>query len=713
MTRFSPAELLLPVRRRRIGIGVLFALGPALALLALVARLGMPDFGLAAIGAGTGVLIAIGAWRHARAIDARWLARRLDHARGDLEFSSDLLFADEANLAPVQRLQRARVVTRLAAEPATDLRERFPRAAIAWSLGLSLLAIVAVASWPTSPPVVARASESSATTAALVPARIIGAELGIDPPAYTGLPKRSVATLSTRAEIGASLQWRLRTEGAVEAVALRWHDGSSLPLTRDGDSWTTATTLTESTLYRVLLDTGEGNIEGELQRIDAIVDAAPEIRVLAPDRTLTELVDGQTRWALHFEARDDYGVGATTLDLTLAQGSGENIAFKEQRIALRGSGEPRLKTFRHQLDLPALGIAAGDDVIVRVSVADNRTPRPNVSRSASFILRWPPESGAEGSGIDGMVQRLLPAYFRSQRQIIIDTEALLAQRGSLDADTFGARSNVIGADQQLLRLRYGQFLGEEAETYGAPESAGDDGEDPDGEHADEHADAHAHEHEDEQPATAAAAGFGVAGNVLETFGHVHDVAEAATLLDPETKRLLRIALGAMWDAELQLRMGTPRAALPHENRALDYIKQVQQANRIYLARVGLELPPVDEARRLTGERGGLRNRTDALLARSIDPTPFEAWRALETGIAPDFTALDRWLRNPANNVPDALSVLAALDAVRTDPACIDCRKRAQAALWPLLPQGVPAPDPRAALDAGGRAYLDALAGQPR
>ena len=52
-------------------------------------------------------------------------------------------------------------------------------------------------------------------------------------------------------------------------------------------------------------------------------------------------------------------------------------------------------------------------------------------------------------------------------------------------------------------------------------------------------------------------------------------------------------------------MGKPREALPHEYRALRLIKQVQQASRIYLARVGLEQAPVDMARRLNGKREGI------------------------------------------------------------------------------------------------------------
>src|SRR5690606_1994022 len=111
-------------------------------------------------------------------------------------------------------------------------------------------------------------------------------------------------------------------------------------------------------------------------------------------------------------------------------------------------------------------------------------------------------------------------------------------------------------------------------------------------HADEH-DAGAADDEDAQ-----GGGFGDAGEVVSQYGHLHDIPEAATLLDPGTREILRGALRAMWDAEGFLRLGEPASALPHEYRALELIKEVQRADRIYLARVGLELPPIDESRRL-------------------------------------------------------------------------------------------------------------------
>ena len=45
---------------------------------------------------------------------------------------------------------------------------------------------------------------------------------------------------------------------------------------------------------------------------------------------------------LAFEASDDYGIAAASLTITLAQGTGENIAFKEQTLALVKQNKDRL-----------------------------------------------------------------------------------------------------------------------------------------------------------------------------------------------------------------------------------------------------------------------------------------------------------------------------------------------------------------------------------
>jgi hypothetical protein len=369
-------------------------------------------------------------------------------------------------------------------------------------------------------------------------------------------------------------------------------------------------------------------------------------------------------------------------------------------LQIRGDGDHHQQRYAHRLDLTALGLAAGDDLIVRLSVDDNRSPTPNSARSASLILRWPPASGAEPTGMEGMVRQTLPAYFRSQRQVIIDTEALIAQRATMPADRFADRSDEIGVDQRLLRLRYGQFLGEEAEE--ARDATTDE-----------------HDH------AAADGESGVSDAVLEQFGHTHDIPEAATLLDRETRELLRSALGEMWQAELHLRQGHPARALPFEYDALERIKQVQQASRIYLARVGLELPPIDATRRLSGDASGVRSRGDALTASTTEGAlPAEWWQRLGDSLpavdsvgssspTSDLGALAEWVRARETQLPQALELLAAIDALGSDPRCAACRQRLRALLWPLLPTPATATGTRAAPGTSGAAYLDALQSEAR
>ena len=73
---------------------------------------------------------------------------------------------------------------------------------------------------------------------------------------------------------------------------------------------------------------------------------------------------------------------------------------------------------------------------------------------------------ADLMSFDGIINsvNLKPEYFRSQRQIIIETEQLLKDKPSITQDAFNNKSNDLGIDQKLLRLRYGKFLGEEFEA---------------------------------------------------------------------------------------------------------------------------------------------------------------------------------------------------------------------------------------------------------
>lgn len=716
-------------RRRRVLVVAAFALPWLVALLALAWRLAVP-WSFAVVGLCLLAAAAL-AWRRAREVDPRWLARRLDARRGDMEDSAALLFA--AHTTPLQALQRERLRTRIAGAPAADLRDPWPRRALALSGGCALLALLAVLAWPAPRTRHAPPAADTRSPAAAAPAtpRLLSARLEIEPPAYTGLPRRTQSTLDARVPAGATLRWSLRFAPQPSRATLRFHDGRELVLERQADAWAGSLRVERAGLYRVVLPTALPKAQSVLHRIDVVADRPPALRALRPGRSLSLHAPGQRSWPLLFEADDDYGLAPTArLRVIQTQGSGEDITTREQVVVLRGGGGARSKRWSHALDLGALGLSPGNDLIVQLTVSDNRAPRPQQVRSASFILRWPPEAGAQASGMDGLVRTTLPAYLRSQRQIIIDAEALLKQRRALDAERFQRRSSGLGDDQRALRLRYGRFLGEESEgapslptndlptadlpTADLPTSDLPTSDLPVADAAPSQAPAVAHDDEHDGALPAPPSKFGAAGNVLADFGHEHDTAEAATLFDPQTKETLRSALREMWQSELHLRQGDPAAALPYAYRALAYIKDVQQADRIYLARTGIEVPPVDESRRLTGDRAGLADRGDPLVAASAgDPVAAQAWQALQdVPGAPraslDFDALERWVRERHVEDTDPLAVIAAIDALRRDPASNGCRARLRAALWPLLPRPPASTGERPRADAAGRAYLRAL-----
>ena len=670
-----------------------------------------------------GAVVVLGyALHRARLLDTHWLVRELDAQRPDMEDSSDLLFAPAGSLTSLERLQLARLQQRIESTDMPDLRPHWSSREAGFGIAVTALTIAAVALWPAQSRAPAGTSTrtSDAAAVAATQTRLVQQRLRILPPAYTRLPARESDALDAKAPQGTQLQWTLRFEPRPGAAELVYHDGRRVALTRDGESedWTATDTLARSALYRIVLHDAPPLQPAALHRLDTIVDRPPQLRVVTPERSLNLVQPNQRTWELQFEAADDYGVAADAhLRITLAQGGGENVTFRELNEPVRGTGTATLKRYVRQLDLASLKLAVGDDLIVQLRVADNRAPTPQEAASPSLILRWPPDSGDETVALEGLVKKALPAYFRSQRQIIIDAETLLKEKRKLDATRYLARSDAIGVDQRLLRLRYGQFLGEEAE--GAPRPP------PTSDAADEHADSVAGEHagdDDAAPAhdhehpPARAATFGEQVAVLEEYGHTHDIAEAATLLDPETRTTLKAALDQMWQSELHLRQGRPDRALPYAHEALKFIKQVQQASRIYLARVGTELPPIDESRRLGGERAGLARRDDALIAATApDPVLADLWRSLDETPATsreapafDVGTLERWLRDHPAQQADPLAFAAVLESLRADPGCVSCRRELRALLWPLLPRPATTVERRDDGGDAGRRYLDAL-----
>jgi hypothetical protein len=105
---------------------------------------------------------------------------------------------------------------------------------------------------------------------------------------------------------------------------------------------------------------------------------------------------------------------------------------------------------------------------------------------------------------------------------------------------------------------------------------------------------------------------------------------------------MRQALAAMWQAERFLRMAQPEEALAPENRALEILKELQQADRTYVQRVGFEAAPIDEARRrLRGEAEDVPLRANSSAAAPVTNEEVESVRALLRLSVPQLEALAR------------------------------------------------------------------------
>ncbi|TKD50250.1 DUF4175 family protein [Sphingomonas baiyangensis] len=714
MTAIAPLARLQRAAARRAAIDMLAIGAPgALALAAIGWRFGNATLAVL-IFVACALLVAAFAYLRARRFDCGWLVGQLDARVPAFEDSSALLFGAPA-ASPLAALQRQRIEVRIDAAEAVDFRPAWSHRAIvaAWVIGAA--AIVALLLWPDATETPTPRDGATATAAPAMPPTLAGVRLRITPPAYTGLPARTQSTLDARVPEGSRIDWSVAIRPPGDAAAIAPVGGNRIALVRQGDAWTGGMPIDRAMLYRI---EAPGLPRQRLHRIETVADAPPVVRVVAPERQLAMLNPGQRRWTPVFEATDDHGIADATLRVTVTKGDGENISFEQRSAAIAGSGPARRRRFAPTLDIAREGMAPGSDLIVQIIVADNRAAGAQRVEGPSAILRWPPDL-ALADGLDGMAAPVMPAYFRSQRQIIIDAEALIARRARIPAQEFADRSNGLGNDQASLRLRYGQFVGEEAEgggsgialpTNDAPALPTNNTPAPPPE---AHSADDGHDHGSE--GGGASGGFGSAVDVLNEFGHAHDSGDAATLFDPGTRSTLAQALDAMWSSERALRQGDPQAALPHAYRALAFLKDAQQATRIFVPRTGAEPPPIDLSRRLTGDREGIVAREAPVPARPTpDATPAEAWRALQPLPGPARTpplqlgALDRWVRQNAGRIADPLALSAAIDTLRAEPACTACRERLRALLWRVITPPRAGISRRAGGNARGRRYLEAL-----
>ena len=245
------------------------------------------------------------------------------------------------------------------------------------------------------------------------------------------------------------------------------------------------------------------------------------------------------------------------------------------------------------MDLTSLGMEPGDEIYFTVVATDNKQPDANTGRSDTVIVRWL-EDEKPGLAAEGLAIDFIPEFFKSQRQIIIDTEQLLEDEKNLELQIFKDTSYEIGQAQADLKHKYGQYLGDElgegpgeqlgimheiADTQGDKSGDDESGNDESGNAG--------HGHESENSINTR---ISTTADILELFGHNHGDPEIGPITKRNPVALMKRAVSEMWQAEKHLKQAEPKLALPFEYEAYKYLQLARQADRIYVKRLGLSLP---------------------------------------------------------------------------------------------------------------------------
>lgn len=620
-----------------------------------------------------GIFIALFEWRGVRRIKPRDVAQYLNRNYAQLENSTELVLAPIQELNLLAQIQQSRVSQQLnKLAPQIKLPHQLSKSILIALLGGGLAVLLFnLDHRPTNPTTnnVTTTVPTKLTTTKLpknLPAQIKKVIATVQPPAYTRLGNQISPKLSIKAPENSLIYWSVSFKGKIEQAVIVINSGDSLFLKKPKgkESYGTQWTLKEKGFYQILFKQAENNNKtdrpattwktSDFFALEPIRDTRPKLALSGVNDYEELLYKPGIDINFKTKINDDYGITDAYIVATVSKGQGESVKFREQKLRFDSFASGR-RSYQLQktINLQKLGMAPGDELYFFVEAIDNKAPQPQKGRTEVYFVTIQDTTREHLTVELGTGIKKLPDYFRSQRQLIIDTENLLRKRATTSTDTFNYKSNGIGVDQKILRLRYGKFLGEEYEISINGGGFSDHDHDHDHDHdkhekgkkdtvryldkktgkmvTEIHYDGDGHGENDhghkrwkkklssldilkrnQKDHNHKPKSMAPSNNPLDyvpaDIMHMHDVMEEASFFDEVLKKQLKQALTNMWESELRLRTNRPKESLPYQYKALKLIKQIQQKSRVYVERIGFEPPPIKEKeKRLKGELEDIQN----------------------------------------------------------------------------------------------------------
>ncbi|PCI72359.1 MAG: hypothetical protein COB38_04365 [Gammaproteobacteria bacterium] len=474
----------------------------------------------------------------------------------------------------------------------------------------------------------------------------------VTPPKYTKLKKLASNDLNLNIPENSVVNWHISLSAEVDDVFMiltsTRTEKNKLKMLYNSETERYAVNrkLQQTQIYNFeVVENGINRILDGVYSIVLIKDQSPKIKIVTPKQSLVEYpLSGNHSFTLTVDVVDDFGIGNVNILASVAKGSGEAVKFRDKifkfdEIKNNINTATKKASFRYkkQWRLTDLDMEPGDEVYFHVQATDNRQPETQTSKSSSVIVRWLDDEDIELSA-EGIRIGFVPEYFRSQRQIIIETIELIEDKNDLSLDEFSEHSVDLGYSQNDLKTKYGQYLGDEfgegpEEHFGLADGYHGDGEVDNAGTVDNHSDESEHSDEHDESGETEKIGDGEA--LIEKFTHNHGTEEIAPLSSRDPKTWMKMAVSEMWQAELHLMLSEPAKALPFEKKAYKYLKEARKADRIYAKRLGFEPPPVTEDRRLTGELSDLGSNF-------VNTKGFTNHKSSERNIRATYMLINQW-----------------------------------------------------------------------
>lgn len=643
-------------------------------------------------------------------VSNRDITRYLNQQYKELEQSTDLLLLNNNRMSLLQQIQYQRTLFHFS-KLYSDIKlpHRLFRAMYIFIICAGVSALLLLI--PDTPWFIQSLPSTTGTTL-IQPndkksSEIEAVQINVFPPSYTGLEK-FISGLSLKVPEKSRVHWKISFNQIINSVKIILSDKDSIPLTLIDNSYVGDKVVSQSGFYQfVWVDQNKKISYSDFYRIEIILDAAPKVEITNLNQFTKVNTQDSRQINVISHISDDYNLTQAIIVATVSKGSGESLKFREEQLHFDKpdiiSGK-RMQAER-LLDLKQLGLDPGDELYFYVEARDNKFPIPNRNRTETYFIALQDTASISLAEDEGLGVDLLPDYFRSQRQIIIDTEKLLKDKKTISSFQFRSTSNELGFDQKTLRLKYGEFLGEEAsEGIGAEATHTNEAveekdltkkfghqHDTENEH---HlvAEKKEHDHHESQDITEKK-------NPLAQFSHNHDNEEVATFFEQSLRAKLKAAITVMWDAELYLRLVQPEKSLPYQYQALKLLKEISNDSRIYVHRMGFDPPPLKEEKRLTANLSDVTspylqskmNFTDNLINIKIAVQIIEKFQQERFKISPSDRSIlqkagEEFARIALQN-PAALPALSLLRRLADQPDLIQHNQLIfiKKILWQVLP----------------------------